>query len=352
MTGWRHMRSFVSACFVTVFGKQPRSLLGKLGFRALDATIRVRVLIALIRRVSRGDIAGVCIGELVASSWILNVARLFPRMVRAVYVHGEEITTLDEYDADLRRRRRALLHAQRIFVVSHFTAAATEGLLGEDAAGRIQLIENGVDTQRFRPVPRRENLAARYGLHEEFVFISVCRLLQKKGVDHALCAFARILKDEPESRFLIVGEGPFQPELERIAAELAITDQVIFAGAVPDDQLIDHYALGDVFVMPNRRLPNGDTEGFGLVFLEANACGLPVIAGLDGGSTDAVRDRVNGLLVDGHSVDAIASAMAELRHDPALRETLRSNGLETSRVADWSYKARAFLQVFDDAMPT
>jgi phosphatidyl-myo-inositol dimannoside synthase len=122
---------------------------------------------------------------------------------------------------------------------------------------------------------------------------------------------------------------------------------VAFAGAVGEDQLVDHYALGDVFVMPNRRLANGDTEGFGLVFLEANACGLPVIAGSDGGSIDAVRDGVNGLLVDGHSVEAIGAAMLALRRDAGLRGRLTEGGLAAAAAADWRHKARAFVGLLE-----
>ncbi len=123
-----------------------------------------------------------------------------------------------------------------------------------------------------------------------------------------------------------------------------MTDRVAFTGEVAEDDLVDFYRLGDVFVMPNRELANGDTEGFGLVFLEANACGLPVIAGRDGGSTDAVRDGVNGLVVDGHSVDDIAAAMRTLRADPGLREHLRRGGLDLAAKADWTRKAEAFLR--------
>ena len=98
--------------------------------------------------------------------------------------------------------------------------------------------------------------------------------------------------------------------------------------------------------MPNRRLANGDTEGFGLVFLEANACGLPVIAGSDGGSIDAVQHGVTGLLVDGHSVAAITAAMLELRRDAALLERLRAGGITAAAAAEWGHKARAFVAIF------
>jgi phosphatidylinositol alpha-1,6-mannosyltransferase len=130
-----------------------------------------------------------------------------------------------------------------------------------------------------------------------------------------------------------------------LATSLGVAEAVVFAGDVPEQELVAHYRLGDVFVMPNRALPNGDTEGFGLVFLEANGCGLPVIAGRDGGSADAVRDGENGLMVDGHSLPAIHAAMQRLRVDAALCQRLGRHGLAAARAADWTSRAEAFLHV-------
>lgn len=319
----------------------------RLRFLMHDASIRAALLATLLRSLLRDRISVVCIGELIASAWVFDVLRLFPSVTRVVYVHGEEITTQDDYDITKERRRRALLAAHHIIVVSRFTAAAVSALLGDAAASRIRLIENGVDVGRFCPVLRRPELAARYGLKDCFVFVSVCRLLEKKGVDQTIRAFARIVVDYPDTRLLVIGDGPYRRALEAVAVSAGVAAKVSFSGAVADDELVDHYALGDVFVMPNRKLPNGDTEGFGLVFLEANACGLPVIAGSDGGSKDAVRHGVNGLLVDGNSVDSIASAMLDLRRNPDLRDQLREGGHVAAAAADWRHKARAFLAMFD-----
>jgi phosphatidylinositol alpha-1,6-mannosyltransferase len=318
-----------------------------LRLRLQDAVVRARLLATLLRCILFERAGAVCIGELVASAWVLGVVRLFPWVSRAVYIHGEEITTRDAYDVRLARRRRALLRAHHVVAVSRFTAATLAELMGEAASARIRLIENGVDVARFRPVARQPGLLDLYGLHGQFVFVSVCRLLEKKGVDHAIAGFAAVVTQYPDTRYLVVGDGPYRATLEALARTHAVADKVVFTGAVGDDELIEHYALGDVFVMPNRRLPNGDTEGFGLVFLEANACGLPVIAGRDGGSIDAVRDGDNGLLVGGQSVDAITQAMLRLRTDAGLRERLRRNGLRTAAAADWRHKSAAFLAMFD-----
>ena len=328
----------------------PRRWIRQLSFRLHDVVVRVRLLATLVRCLLRRRTTAVCVGELVASAWLLGVLRIcFPWLIRAVYVHGEEITTVDDYDPGRDRRRRALLAAHYVIVVSSFTAEEVVDLMGEVGRRRIRLIQNGVDAARFRPARRAADLLALHRLQNSFVFVSVCRLLEKKGIDYSIRAFAEVAAQYPDSRYLVVGEGPYRPALEAIAVDCGVADKVVFAGAVADDELVDHYVLGDVFVMPNRRLANGDTEGFGLVFLEANACGLPVIAGSDGGSIDAVQHGVTGLLVDGHSVAAITAAMLDLRRDTALRERLRAGGITAAAAAAWGHKARAFVAIFAPA---
>jgi phosphatidylinositol alpha-1,6-mannosyltransferase len=310
-----------------------------------DTAIRVRLAAMLLSLIVAEGTRAVCIGELVASGWIVTLLRWVPGVRVVIYVHGEEITTADPYDRDANRRRRTLLAADGIVAVSRFTQTALRRLLGAAARQNIILIENGVDTERFTPRSRRPDLVARYQLAKNFVFVSVCRLLEKKGLDQAIRAFAVARCRHPACRYLIVGSGPYRATLERIAMEEGVAVSVEFAGEVSDQELADHYCLGDAFIMPNRRLENGDTEGFGLVFLEANASGLPVIAGQDGGSTDAVRHGVNGLVVDGRSVAAIARAMLALIEEPALRARLRAAGLAAARQAGWAGKAEQFVRL-------
>ena len=322
----------------------PRPGPAKLLFLARDAALRLRLAATLFRLVATQGVRAICVGELLASSWVIRLFRFVPGVRTVAYVHGEEITTEDLYDSGHRRARRTLLRSDRIIVVSRFTQQAVLSLLG-GAADQVRLIENGVDGQRFHPAAKAEDLVELYRLAGCFVFVSVCRLLEKKGVDIAIRGFAELAARHPDSRYLIVGAGPHGDELQALAHRLGMTDRVVFAGQVADDELADHYRLGDAFVMPNRALPNGDTEGFGLVFLEANACGLPVIAGRDGGSTDAVRDGVNGLVVDGHSLREVAAAMLRLREEAGLRGTLREQGLSVARHAGWAEKTEAFLEI-------
>ena len=309
-----------------------------------DLWIRLRLIATTLLVIRQERISAVCIGELLASRWMLGILRWLPNVCLLVYVHGEEITTEDGYDKGARRRRQALL-ADRIIAVSRFTRTAIRSVLGPGADARLSLIGNGVDTRRFHCGEKQPELIDQYGLRGRFVFVSVCRLLEKKGIDNAIRAFAELDALDQSCSYLIVGTGPFQQELQGIAAATGARDRIIFTGEVTDDDLVDHYCLGDVFIMPNRELANGDTEGFGLVFLEANSCGLPVIAGRDGGSTDAVCHGQNGLVVNGNSVADIASAMATLRSDAVLRAKLRRGGRAMAAAADWKEKAALFMRL-------
>ncbi|WP_428662826.1 glycosyltransferase family 4 protein [Reyranella sp.] len=315
--------------------------------RLLLSELALRLVISarLLRLIVTERTKTVCIGDALSGGWMLALLRWVPFIRTIVYVHGEELTTISSWDPQRRRTRRTLRLADGVIVVSRFTEAVAHELLGPaEGNAKLALIPNGVDGQRFRPLPRRAELVERYGLSGRFVYVSVGRLVERKGLDNVIRAMPQLLSSVPDAMLLAVGAGPFEPELRRLAELNGVADRVVFAGAVPDATLADHYRLGDVFVMPNRRLPDGDTEGFGLVFLEANACGLPVIAGRDGGSTDAVQHGDNGLVVDGASVAEVAAAMRLLRKDATLRDKLRRGGLRVAAASGWSKRTDMFLK--------
>jgi phosphatidylinositol alpha-1,6-mannosyltransferase len=127
--------------------------------------------------------------------------------------------------------------------------------------------------------------------------------------------------------YLVVGEGPYRDNLDRLAREVGVRDRVVFAGRVDADALPDVYALSDVFVMPSRvRLAASDVEGFGLVFLEANACGKPVIGGRTGGIPDAIAEGKTGFLVEPESVADIAGRLGTVLTDRELAAEMGRQG--------------------------
>lgn len=350
LIGWReydlHAVHGIRRCNLlrTTLERGNRANHSRVAFWAWDVLIRLRLLGAIAWIMVTERLRTVCIGELDASGWLLPLLKLVPGLRTSAYIHGEEIT-IGASAVNHVRRRRALLAADAIVVVSAFTRDAVIELIGPENGDRISLIENGVDTARFTPGARTAELVRLYKLEGSFVFLSVCRLVEKKGIDNAISAFARLLREGERIKYVVVGTGPYEAELKARAVAEGAEAAVVFAGDVAEDELIDHYRLGDAFVMPNRRMPDGDTEGFGLVFLEANGCGLPVIAGRDGGSTSAVQDGVNGLVVDGHSVSAVADAMRHLLHDGTLRRRIGESGLAMARAAGWEAKTAEFIEV-------
>jgi phosphatidylinositol alpha-1,6-mannosyltransferase len=310
-----------------------------------DVALRAHLVWAVARIARAEAIGAVCIGELVACGWLVRFCRILG-LRTLIYVHGEEVSITDSYDSAGTRRRAALSRADAVVAVSRFAREAVMQLIGHESA-KVALIPNGVDLARFTPRPPRAELVARYGLAGRRVLLTVGRLSERKGMDRVIEALPRLRAEIPELVYLLVGEGPFRPILEALAAALGVADAVIFAGAVPPEDLVDHYALADAFIMANRTLANGDTEGFGLVFLEANACAVPVIAGCAGGSVDAVTDGVNGLVVDGAACEPIAAAVLRLLGDGGLREALVREGLVVAARSGWPERVAAFLRVCD-----
>ena len=162
-----------------------------------------------------------------------------------------------------------------------------------------------------------------------------------------LQALPSILQRHADIHYLVVGDGLYRTALESIARDVGVSRHVTFVGEVADEEIAEHYGLCDIFVLPNQETTDGDTEGFGLVFLETNACGKPIIAGRDGGVADAVRDGYNGLTVDGDDVSAISAAVLLLLGNPSLYARLKKGGLEKARSSDW----RARTKQFHSALP-
>jgi phosphatidyl-myo-inositol dimannoside synthase len=311
-----------------------------------DLQIRLSML-RTVRRVIRNEqITVLCIGELVAGGWLTLACRYLFHLKSIIYIHGEEISTRTRYDVGGQRRRRALKCADGIVAVSRFT----RNTLIQDfnvPAEKIELVSNGVDLERFFPRPRPQDLITRYGLGGKRVLLTVSRLYARKGMDRVIECLPKVLIQIPDLIYLIVGEGTYRPALQALVERLDLARHVVFTGAVPGRDLTDYYSLGDVFIMPNREMPDGETEGFGLVFLEANACGLPVIAGRAGGSIDAVSDQINGLVVDGGKTDDITSAIIRIFQDDTLREQLRQGGTRIARTSSWDQRVEQFLRFCD-----
>ncbi len=224
--------------------------------------------------------------------------------------------------------------------VSRYARRRISGALGPCAA--LEYLPPGVRVDTFRPDPvARRSIRDRYGIGDAPLLLTVSRLVARKGHDTLIRAVPALLPLVPDLRLLIVGDGPDRRRLRELASGLALTDRVIFAGSVPWPELPGHYSAGDVFAMPCRTRGSGlDVEGLGLVFLEAAASGLPVVAGASGGAPETVQQGRTGLVVDGRDVAAVADATASLLADPRRAQQWGANGRAwVSREWNWDRSA-------------
>jgi phosphatidylinositol alpha-1,6-mannosyltransferase len=188
-------------------------------------------------------------------------------------------------------------------------------------------LSSGVDTALFHPQAGGADVRRRLGLTGRPVIVCVSRLVPRKGQDVLIRALPAVRRRVPDTALLCVGGGPDAPRLQRLAAEHGVAGDVVLTGSVAWEELPAHYAAGDVFAMPCRSRRAGlEVEGLGIVFLEASATGLPVVAGRSGGSPDAVLDGRTGVVVDGTSVAAVADAVAGLLGDPARAKAMGAAG--------------------------
>lgn len=202
--------------------------------------------------------------------------------------------------------------ADRVIAVSAFTRERMSGWAGLPAE-RFRLLPNCVDTSIFTPGPPDPTLLARYGLEGRTVLMTLARLAEReryKGVDEVMEAMPRLIEERPDLAYLVVGDGPDRPRLEAKAASLGLADRVVFAGHIPEYDKARHYRLADAFAMLGRG------EGFGIVYLEALACGIPVVGSRIDGSRDALLGGRLGILVDPRDPEDVLDGLRRVLATP------------------------------------
>ena len=238
--------------------------------------------------------------------------------------HGHEVGW-----ALLPGARQALRRIGREVDVVTYLGAYTRSRLAPalGPAACLERLPSGVDTAVFHPGAGGVAVRARHGLTDRPVVVCVSRLVPRKGQDVLIRALPELRRRVPGTALLLVGGGPDAPRLQRLAAEHGVAGDVVLTGSVPWQELPAHYDAGDVFAMPCRTRRAGlEVEGLGIVFLEASATGLPVVAGRSGGSPDAVLDGRTGHVVDGRSVAEVTDAVAGLLADPERARALGRAG--------------------------
>jgi phosphatidylinositol alpha-1,6-mannosyltransferase len=269
----------------------------------------------------------------------LPVGLVGPRLSQpyGVVLHGAEVTVPGRLPVSRPLLGRLLRGAAEVVAAGGYPAAEAER-----AAGRplpVTVVPPGVDTERFRPLDpeARAKARVRVGLPEDGrVVLSLSRLVPRKGMDVLVEAAARLTSTRPDLVVAIAGSGRDRARLDRLVSRTGAPVRML--GRVPDDDLPDLYGCADAFAMLCRTRWGGlEQEGFGIVFLEAAACGVPQVAGDSGGAAEAVADGETGVVVGRPSdADAVAAALAGLLDDPA-RSRAMGAAARSRAVAEFGY---------------
>lgn len=247
--------------------------------------------------------------------------------------HGHEVwwSKVPPFTWAMKEIGRSVDH---ITYLGEFTGNAIAATIPQSKLVRIA---PGIDVEHFHPGSSKE-LREHHRIGSRPTIISVGRLVHRKGQDRLIQALPAIKSKVPGALLVFIGEGPHREELDRLAKEHRVSDDIRFIGRIDYRELPAYLSMGDVFAMPCRsRLAGLEVEGLGIVYLEASACGLPVIAGDSGGAPDAVIPGETGFVVNGEDIDEISSRAIELLVNQELQRTFGKRGREWI-VEEWNWK--------------
>lgn len=264
------------------------------------------------------------------------------------YIKNERFSSMDINDFAIRYlsqlfekyEKLALMKSDVVITLTNFCLKE----LNEYGVKRdMVVVPGGVDTSMFRLIDCAEEIKSRYDLSkDDNLILYAGRLVARKGVEDLLVALGRVCKEKKNTKLILVGRGGLKNHLQKIALRLGISNNIIFTGQIPINELIRHYAGADVFVLPSYY------EGQGLVLLESMACGTPVVATRVGGIPEVVTDGENGLLVEPRKPEQLADAILKIINDTELRIKLGKNGRETTvKNYDWKVIAEKMEKIYE-----
>jgi phosphatidylinositol alpha-1,6-mannosyltransferase len=250
--------------------------------------------------------------------------------------------------------RRIGAHIDHLTVIADYFSQRLGPALAPEDRTKLARLSPSVDITEFTPDADPTPVRERFHLNRRGpVLLAASRLIPRKGQDTLLYARPQVVKAHPGAVLLIVGEGPHERALKKLASRLDLRAHVEFTGNHPNDQMPQYYNAADVFVLPTRtRLGGLEVEGLPTVYLEAAACGLPVVTGKSGGSPESVRDGVTGHVVDGADPDGLARRLIDMLDDP---DRLAAMGAASRSWAesewDWTSRYQTLRTLLDTPVP-
>ncbi|MFH1822396.1 MAG: glycosyltransferase family 4 protein [Patescibacteria group bacterium] len=295
----------------------------------------------LVKEIRQKKINYIIVGQILPLGTVTYLVSRFIKVRYAVFFHGMDFNLAIK----VRRKRwvtkKILINSDKIICANSYVAELVLNFLGGKYTKKVKIVNPGVESrERIKNKEQKLKIKKEYNLEKKVILFSLGRLVKRKGFDMVIKALPEVLKVVPNLVYIIAGDGPDRAYLEQLAkVDNNKKLPVIFIGGVSDEDKWSWLGLCDIFIMPARQ-EDHDFEGFGIVYLEANLAGKPVIAGNSGGVKDAVQDGANGLLVDGENEEEITQAIIRLAEDKNLRQVLGEKGRKRA-ISEFSWEKQA-----------
>ncbi|MBF0620982.1 MAG: glycosyltransferase family 4 protein [Magnetococcales bacterium] len=309
--------------------------------RPESLALYIRMIVKGIGILFKNDFKVIHAGRVLPEGLVgVVLARLFNKPL-VIYAHGEEITVWRQHANKFKALVKTFQKADCIIANSNFTRDLLLNVVGVDAS-RIELISPGVNPEEFRPGLPCDDLRDSLGLtKQKKLILSIGRLTRRKGFDRVIESLPFLIEKGVDPHYAVIGPGEDRDYLLALAKEKGVADRFHLLGNVPQADMPRWMNATDLFVMANRKTSDLDAEGFGIVFIEAAACGKPAIAGDHGGTGDAVIHNETGLRINGNDLNTVQQSLLSLLTDDALIQRLSNNGLQRARAElTWSEIAK------------
>lgn len=274
----------------------------------------------------------------------------YPKSKMIVVAHGLEITRLKSL-RELKTMTKVVSSSDLVLSVSKFTRDEIINRLDRIDTNHVKFLPNGVDTNRFFPSKVDDAFLQKYSIPVgSDIILTLARIIKRKAHDDVIKAIPDILTEFPKAHYVIAGphrkKDSYLHYLKQLTKELSVENHVTFIDFIPEEDLKKIYSASKVYVMASRTLhETGDSEGFGITFLEANACGCPVIGSYEGGIPDAVENEINGLLVPSDSPNDISKSIKKLFSNEDYRKNIAKMGM--ARVSEKFTWEKLTIQMLD-----
>jgi len=295
--------------------------------RLISRFIRPRWIISIYKLffyVLRNKVDHILIGHLLPLGTVAYIVSRFTRTDYSVIIHGMDFAFAIRRNRKRFLTRLILKKARQIICSNNFVADMVKDFVDKDAVSKVHVVNPGINDEFKRDDVLIEKIRKEYDLENKIVLLSVGRQVKRKGFDRVVEVIGDVQKAVPNLKYVLAGRGPDEEYIKNCKKDNA---DILFLDNLSDEEKWAWLALCDIFVMPSRNI-NGDFEGFGIVYLEANLAGKPVIGGNSGGVTDAVREAYSGVLADSESLENIKEKIIFLATDKELCQKLGAQGRE------------------------